>query len=48
MGAFTYDVCSNLGDTKADGGGGFGAEPYWRQQRSSIKNRSLKRKLSNS
>ena len=24
MGAFTYDVCSNLGGPKADGGGGLG------------------------
>ena len=49
MEAFTYDVCSNLGECfeKLRGGGG-GSEPCWRQQRSLTKNRSLKQKLINS
>ena len=37
MGAFTFDVCSNLGGfPKADGGSGVGSELCWRQQRSLI------------
>ena len=47
MGAFTYDVCSNLGGfPKAECGRGM--EPCWRQQRSLFKNKSLKQKLINS